>query len=273
MPGMTAIDHATLHTDLVNEEQHGFHEGASIRKRNGIYYLVYADISRSRPTCISYATGASPLGPFEKGGVIIDNAGCDPETWNNHGSIAEFNGNWYVFYHRSSHGSRYSRRACIDPIHFNDDGGIDEVEMTTQGVSGPLDATTTIEAYRACGLSGKVRTATTESPAFYAPNTEHLSHIHDGDWAVYKNINFGDGATSFKARVAGLAYGGIIELRLDGPDGPLIGNCEVMPTGGWQRWETAVCPVTEAAGVHPLYLTFRGGRGRLFDIESFLFER
>ena len=158
-PDLRGIQPATLCTDLLDEAEHGFHEGASIRKRNGIYYLVYADISRGRPTCLGYATSPSPLGPFTKRGILIDNTGCDPETWNNHGSIAEFNGGWYVFYHRSSQATRYNRRVCVEPLRFSGDGSIDEVEMTTQGAGGPLPATQPIEAWRACLLSGRVRTA------------------------------------------------------------------------------------------------------------------
>ncbi|MNW18537.1 hypothetical protein D3C71_2181340 [compost metagenome] len=59
-----------------------------MRKRNGIYYLVHTDISRGIASCLGCATSKSPLGPFEKRGIIIDNVGCDPGTWNNHGSIA-----------------------------------------------------------------------------------------------------------------------------------------------------------------------------------------
>ena len=70
--------------------------------------------------------------------------------WNSHGSIAEFNGQWYVFYHCSSQASRYNRRVCVEPIRFNADGSIDEVEMTTQGVRGPLPATQPIDAWRVC---------------------------------------------------------------------------------------------------------------------------
>lgn len=63
---------------ILTEEEHGFHEGASIRKRRGIYYLIYTDITRYRATCLSYATSKSPLGPYTKRGVMIDNYGCDP---------------------------------------------------------------------------------------------------------------------------------------------------------------------------------------------------
>ncbi|MDA1044276.1 MAG: family 43 glycosylhydrolase, partial [Verrucomicrobia bacterium] len=113
LPNMSALDMATRVDNLIDEASHGFHEGASMRKRNGVYYLIYSDISRGKPTCLSYATSRSPLGPFKKGGVIIDNADCDVASWNNHGSIVEFKGQWYVFYHRSSQASACSRRACV----------------------------------------------------------------------------------------------------------------------------------------------------------------
>ena len=117
---MTTIEENTLHTNVISEKEHFFHEGAFLTKRNGIYYLVYADISRAgRPTCLGYATSTSPFGPYRYRGVIIDNDNCDPEVWNNHGSIVEFNKQWYVFYHRSTHSSTQMRRTCIEPITFN----------------------------------------------------------------------------------------------------------------------------------------------------------
>lgn len=270
-PDMCSIDTDTLCTNLINEPEHGFHEGPSMRKRNGIYYLVYTDLSRGRATCISYATSKSPLGPFKKGGVIIDNTGCDPETWNNHGSIAEFNGNWYIFYHRSSQASNFNRRACIEPIYFNEDGSIKEVEMTTKGVSAPLDASSKIDAYRACLLSGSVRTEAVGLSETNTEYSEHLSVIENGNWASYKYIDFKDGVSTFEAEVGSLTYGGFIEVRIDRADGPLIGSCEVSRTGGWQKWAKVSCPVKNATGIHAVYLVFKGRGGRLFDLKSFSF--
>ena len=91
---MCTLEPGSINRCIINEAEHGFHEGASLRKRNGIYYLVYTDISRDRATCISYATAEHPLGPYTRRGVIVDNAECDPETWNNHGSIFEYRGQW-----------------------------------------------------------------------------------------------------------------------------------------------------------------------------------
>ena len=283
-PDFSGIQAGTLHTNLLNEEEHGFHEGASIRKRNGIYYLIYADISRSKPTCLGYATSPSPLGPFTKRGIIIDNIGCDPETWNNHGSIAEFNGNWYVFYHRSSQGSMFNRRVCIEPISFNSDGSITEVQMTTQGIGNPLPATHQIDAWRACLLSGHVHSAVQGPTERDSTVCEHLTQIHNSDWAAYKYVDFdSQPVNNFQARVGSLAYGGKIEIHLDQPNGELIGTCNVPRTGGWQKWDTVSCSVEEAKGVRALYLVFKGAGDkfvipefdpeRLFDLESFWFSR
>ena len=90
---------------------------ASIRKIGDWYYLVFADDSRNhKPTCLGYAMSKNPMGPYTYKGVIIDNIGADPAVWNNHGSIEMFDGQCYVFYHRSSHNSQKFRKACIEPV-------------------------------------------------------------------------------------------------------------------------------------------------------------
>ncbi|MGH4050316.1 MAG: family 43 glycosylhydrolase [Clostridium sp.] len=262
---MSEIYPETLCTSLINEMDHGFHEGSSMRKRNGIYYLVYADISRGRPTCISYAMSKSPLGPFEKGGVIIDNTGCDPETWNNHGSIAEFGGKWYIFYHRSSQNSKFNRRVCIEPITFNEDGSIDEVEMTTQGVSGPLDQRVKMGAFRACKLSGKTYIDAGE-------NMEYLKILNSGDWATYKYFDFKGDLCTFEATAASIHDAGEIEIRIDSEDGKVIGECAIDDTGDWKNWETFSTNVENITGVHAVYLVFKGKWSRPFNLKEFRFK-
>ncbi|MFQ9395775.1 MAG: family 43 glycosylhydrolase [Lachnospiraceae bacterium] len=130
----------------MTQDEDGFHEGSSIRKINGKYYMVYADISRGRPTCLGYAISDNPLGPYEKKGIIIDNNGCDPSSWNDHGSIQKIGEDYYVFYHRSTHNSVYSRRVCAEKIQINEDGTIDEVEMTTQGAESHIPETRVLTA-------------------------------------------------------------------------------------------------------------------------------
>jgi hypothetical protein len=106
----------------------------------------------------------SPLGPYEYKGVIIDNAGCNPGNWNNHGSIVQFGDNWYVLYHRSTHGSRQMRKACIEPITFNEDGTysfVDELTLSTEPApTMALEIATSIEVKGAYTLEGDKLTLT-----------------------------------------------------------------------------------------------------------------
>lgn len=97
-----------------------------------------------------------PLGPVHLPRIIIDNAKCDPESWNIHGSIEEFHGQWYVFYHRSSGNCRANRRLCVEKIYFNDNGTIDEVKMTSQGAGEPFALGEAIEGWRAAEVEGEL---------------------------------------------------------------------------------------------------------------------
>ena len=266
-PNMLEIEPETIQENVLTEKEHFFHEGSSVRKRNGIYYFVYAHIGRRvRPTSLGYATSSSPLGPFKYQGVIIDNHGCDPAVWNNHGSITEFNGKWYVLYHRSTHNSVTMRKACIEPITFNEDGTIPEVEMTTQGAGGPLSAASRIEAVSACLLSGNVRVQA------YGPQAEELGQIQNGDTATYKYIDFGKGVSRFTAKTIGIAAGGKIEVYIDSLVGTPIGVCEIPANSDPDGWATRTCEVTATGGTHALFLKFKGAEGDLFNLDRFTFE-
>lgn len=154
-PDMCTFDANNVVSRIVTEEEHGFHEGSSMRKHNGIYYYVYPCVFREgRPTCLAYATSDHPLGPFTYRGIIIDNAKCDPQSWNIHGSIQCFQGQWYVFYHRSSKNSQLSRRLCVEPITIHPDGTIDEVKMTSIGAGKPFTLNEQIRGWRACEVEG-----------------------------------------------------------------------------------------------------------------------
>lgn len=168
--------------DLVTEEEHFFHEGSSMRKIGDTYYYVYADMERGKPTSLGYSTSKSPLGPFTYQGIIIDNDGCDPASWNNHGSIECVNGQWYVFYHRCSRGVQQHRRLCIEPITINPDGSIPEVKMTSQGVGEPFGPMEAIMGYQACGLSGTIYIGVDQEYG------EKLMNISSGDEAVFRYV-------------------------------------------------------------------------------------
>ena len=266
-PNMRELDLSTLKDSILTEGEHFFHEGAFLAKRNGIYYLVYADISRSEmPTCIGYATSKSIFGPYKYGGVIVDNDHCDPGNWNNHGSIVKFKENWYVLYHRSTHGCNTMRKACIEPIRFNDDGSIPEVEMTSQGAGDPLPATSKIEAERACLLYGNVRIQA------YSPDGEELAEMGNADKAVFKYVDFRDGVKKITLRIAPGENGGRIVVAIDQPWHKRLANITIPGVKGAKEWQTLTFDVQNVTGVHALWLQFFGKGKEMFAIDWVTFE-
>lgn len=258
---MKTIDWGSYKSGILDEKNHGFHEGACIRKFDQQYYLFYTDTSRGRATCISYAVAQKPLGPYKKGGVVIDNTFCDPETWNNHGSVEEYKGKRYVFYHRSSQKSRFSRRMCIEPVHFQN-GVIQEVEMTTQGSSTYLKAPGTIEAARACQVRNGVYITAQKGE-------EILSHAVHGSWAAYKYVSFQKPRHAVII-AASAAEESIVEVWAGVKK---LGECKVKKTGSWENYQSFSCELELFEGITSLYLVFKSqfpGK-RLMDIKEILF--
>lgn len=97
-------------------EGHAFFEASSIRKIGESYYFIYSS-EVSHELC--YAVSKYPDKNFIYGGVIISNGDIGygkrrkedrlAATGNNHGSIVCIEGQWYIFYHRQTHKTTYSR--------------------------------------------------------------------------------------------------------------------------------------------------------------------
>ncbi|GHT03777.1 hypothetical protein FACS189440_11760 [Bacteroidia bacterium] len=252
-PNMTEIDPATIHDGVVTEKEHFFHEGGYIIKRNGIYYFIYADISRSnRPSSLGYATSDNPFGPYKYRGVIIDDDHCDPSNWTNHGSIVEFKGQWYIFYHRSTHNSFSMRKVCVEPIHFNPDGSIQEVEMTTQGAGGPMDALLKMDAERACLLYGNTYIQA------IAPDNEALVNIRKDDKAGYKYLDFSAGVDSIVIQVIPGEKNGSIILQLDQPWTPAVAKIDIPAKTDSDKPVIIRQKIERITGIHALWLSFDG---------------
>ncbi|MCX6343441.1 MAG: carbohydrate-binding protein [Armatimonadetes bacterium] len=104
---------------------------------------------------------------------------------------------------------------------------------------------------------------TAKKGAQNAPCTEGgecIGWIANGDWVRYERVNFKRRTEQLEIRAASAADGGIIEVRLDAPDGELIGSCKVLNTGGWQSWSSFKAKIKPASGVKTLCLVFRSLR-------------
>ena len=106
-----------------------FHEATWVHKRNGIYYLSYADnysMNGRGANRMHYATSKSPLGPWTYQGILLEPTGCDTS----HGSICQYKGEWFLFYHSQKLSNQGNLRSiCVDRLHYNEDGTIQLVKQ------------------------------------------------------------------------------------------------------------------------------------------------
>ncbi|GHU68305.1 hypothetical protein FACS189413_04860 [Bacteroidia bacterium] len=103
-----------------------FHEGTWVFKRNGIYYLTYAD-NKDGANQLRYAIGNSPLGPWTYKGIYLNSTTC----YTSHGSVVEYKGQWWAFYHTADlSGIGELRSICVDPLFFNENETIQVVKQT-----------------------------------------------------------------------------------------------------------------------------------------------
>ncbi len=250
-----------------------FFEACSPRKVNGTYYMIYSPLRGSR---LAYATSDSPTGPFRYRGYIVDN-GVDYPGGNDHGSIANINGQWYIFYHRMTNGTIMSRRGCVEKIEILPDGTIPPVEMTSLGFEDSLDPYRITSAEIACVLKGGAMV--TEKNVF----ERVVTNIYDGSVMGYKYFDFGDDFGSktmdFSAETIGCGCDCRLHILIDGENGEEIGVCDIGRNGGIIG--TAVKAVT---GRHSVFFrvttdhaddwTGEPFRNRcLFEMKNFVFMK
>ncbi len=107
-----------------------FHEAAWVWKRDQTYYLMHSDYTEliDGGNRLLYWHSDSPLGPWRKGGVLLEPTGS---SWTSHGSVVEFKGQWYLFYHNAAiSGDPVNRSICVDKLYYNADGTIQTVIQT-----------------------------------------------------------------------------------------------------------------------------------------------
>lgn len=103
-----------------------------------------------------------------------------------------------------------------------------------------------------------------------------LDNIHDGDWALYAGVEFGDSLNyvkhpdSLRITASCGSTGGTVEVWLDSLDtGTKIAECNIASTGSWGTFETFTTDVFKPVmGSHDVYLKFKGiGPDKLFILQ------
>ena len=185
---------------------HPFYEAPSIRKFGDTYYLIYSSGVNNE---LAYATSKYPDRGFMFRSALISNSDLgyrgNTVAKNNsgtiHGSVEQIDGKYYVFYHRCTNNTDFSRQACAEPIEMKGDGTFAMAEVTTQGVSAaPLKAEGSFPAAVCCQLYNvrKKRVCGNGKRDAYPCVTFDGAHIvraaDAGTKIVYKYFDFGDAA-------------------------------------------------------------------------------
>src|SRR5262249_19013920 len=96
----------------------------------------------------------------------------------------------------------------------------------------------------------------------------HLaSSDHDG-YVRYAAMDFADGVTSFTANLATFSTTSLIEIRVGGVNGTLLGTLVISSTDGLEGYQPQSVSISSVSGVQDVYLVFKGGP---VDIDWFTF--
>ena len=232
-----------------------YEEGPFVWRHGGKYYLLYSRCGSRCSDSLDYAVGDSIRGPYAYRGTIVAHG----KRGNAHGSVFEFNGQWYVAYHDLFPTDTY-RKTKLEFIHYTNSGDIPQVYPTEYGV-GRYEGRKQIEAENYFDKSVSIA----YEDCADAGNGFALTNISNDSWLKFQNVDFGAGADSFKARVSASAGGKTIEVHLGSATGPLVGTCDVPATE--QAWQTLVTPLSGAiSGVNDVILVFKGGAQELFKL-------
>jgi len=247
-------------------EGHEFFEAPSIRKHGDTYYLIYSCVHFNS---LCYATSKHPTKDFKYGGVVVSNDDANIDTYkpaekklipllNNHGSIVEINNEWYVFYHRHTNGTWFSRQGCVEKVEIKADGSIDQVEITSMGANGkPLPGSGTYQSYIACHVFNEDPNCE-KQPRITQDGRDgdecegFIADISDQSIFGFKYFDFKD-VKKMTIRVRGYCSGQF-EIKT-AYDGEVLGTIPVKNSNIWTEFET---DVTLPDGIHPLYFEYKG---------------
>lgn len=253
----------------LKETPEHYQEGPWFYKRNGHYYLAFA--STCCPEGIGYAMSDSPTGPWKTKGYIMRPT---ERTRGNHPGIMDYKGKSYVFglnydLLKLETNTHYERRSVsVAEMHYNEDGTIQEV---------PYWADTKLEQI---GTFNPFRKVEAETMAWgyglkTVPNADKslsVVDVNNGEYICVRGVDFGKNkARRFEVSALPLE-GGNLKIRLDAPDGKIVGNVNIPQGNETSKYELYSCEVNAVSGIHDLYLSFEGENNKdLFELDYWKF--
>ena len=240
---------------IANLPDKGLKEGPWVFERDGIYYLTFPHVENNTER-LEYAMGNNPMGPFEMEGVIMDESptGC----WTNHHSVVQYNGQWYLFYHQNDYSPSFdkNRSVCADSLFFNEDGTIQKVIPTLRGV-GVVSALKEIQVdcYSHRSENGVNIELLDTLDTFKGWKTV-LNE--DGAWVQFNTVDFGRKKLKKLQISARSVTGALIQIRLNGLDGPLLSEVEIPESNDWKIVEEKLASFEK--GMHNLWVKSKGDK-------------
>jgi hypothetical protein len=227
----------------------GLKEGPYMFERNGIYYMTYPHVE-NKIERIEYATGNTPLGPFEFAGVIMDESpvGC----WTNHHSILPFKGQWYIFYHSNDYSPAFDKARSIraDSLFFNGDGSIRKVKPTYRGI-GVTKASSSIQVDRYTDRSFEGVTIDFLDTANKFRGWKSVFEA-SGSWIQYNAVDFGKQAFKTVSVSVFSPAGGHLQIRIQDKQGPVLAE---IPVPAGNEWQLVKAPLLRfVPGIQNLFL-------------------
>jgi arabinoxylan arabinofuranohydrolase len=250
-----------------------FFEAAFVHKHEGIYYLNYSsDFIEGYHGSLEYLTSDNPMTGWTHRGRLLPNTNDINRSNNNHGSIIDYKGKTYLFYHQR----KLEQELKVD----KKDNRSVAVQEITYGPNNTLNATTmsredfTVSQLKCLNGFKEVQAETLAGEKGIevegkAGETVYVDSISNNDWVGYSQVDFRDGATKLVLRVASQNGGGKIDVRIDGclqgQQGTSIGECTVAATGGNTTYANLTCEIQGPAGPHDLCLHFSENPAFRFD--------
>ena len=255
---------------IANLPSPGLIEGPFAFKRNGIYYLTYPHAvtdseGHQGAEELEYSISTNVFGPYKWMGIITDTNGSG--CWTEHHSIVQYKDQWYLIYHDKQLSPNFDKNRSIraDYLYFNQDGTIRKVIPTLRGV-GIVDAKSKIQIdrYSAISTQGVSVSFLDETNKFEGWK---ISLNGTNAWVQFDRVDFGKkDLNSVNVRSVS-STGGLIEIRLDKVDGPLLAKIEIGKTSKWKVIHSKLAGVP--AGIHDLVVTQNGNKGAELDWISF----
>ncbi len=257
----------------------GFFEASCVHKYNGKYYYSYSSHYFNMPCDIDYVMSDKPMKGFDNVGVVMVNPPVN-DGFNHHQCIFTYKGQWYMAYHNRQvayennetdvRSREYMRSICLDRLYYNEDGTIQPVIATRDGLPQLkyVDAFATNEA-ETMAKGWRIQT----EPVSEGSANRAVTPLDEDAYVKVRGVDFANGASQFAARVACTNPGGAsIEVRLESPDGLLIGTLPVSQTGGRDDWKNFTTTVHAQGGVYDVYLVFRGNKKSCLYVDNWTFK-